>query len=66
MWAFFGLSEEYVESVYTQIFHLKYFSGFSIIETYSLPIGLRNWFSEKLKEQMKIEKEALTSGNSNK
>jgi hypothetical protein len=56
MRAFFGLSSEYMETVYEQIFQLKYYGGFSLFESYNLPIQLRQWFSEKLKQQ--LEKEA--------
>lgn len=34
---------------------MKYYGGWSFIEVYNLPVGLRNWFSEKLIEQIKKE-----------
>ena len=55
---FFGLSDEYMESVYEQFFYLKYYGGWSFIEAYNLPIGLRSWFIHKLSEQIKKENEA--------
>jgi len=57
MWAFFGLSDEYMESIYEQMFLLKYYGGFSILETYNFPIGLRDWFCKKLIKQKEIEAE---------
>lgn len=48
-----------MESVYEQMFLLKYHSGFSIFETYNFPVGLRDWFSEQLKKQLEREEEAL-------
>jgi hypothetical protein len=34
---------------------MKYYGGWSFIEIYNLPVGLRNWFCEKLIEQLKKE-----------
>ncbi len=45
-----------MESVYEQFFFLKYHGGWSLIESYNLPIGLRTWFVKRLVDQ--IEKEA--------
>ena len=56
---FFGLNEEYMENVYEQFFSLKYYGGWSFIEAYNLPVGLRHWFLEKLKEQIEKENEAF-------
>ena len=56
---FFGLSEEYMEDVYEQFFFLQYKGGWSFLEAYNLPVGLRRWFVHKLIEQLKAEKEAL-------
>ena len=56
---FFGLTEKYMESVYEEFFVLKYHGGWSFIEAYNLPIGLRRWFLAKLKEQFDLEKEAM-------
>ena len=48
-----------MESVYEEFFVLKYHGGWSFIEAYNLPIGLRRWFLEKLKKQFDLEKEAM-------
>ena len=56
---FFGLSEQYQQQVYEQFFILKYHGGWSFIEAYNLPIGLRMWFVERLAKQIKDESEAM-------
>tara|TARA_R100000149_G_C5762704_1_gene66859 strand:+ start:348 stop:518 length:171 start_codon:yes stop_codon:yes gene_type:complete len=43
--------------VYEQFFLLKYHGGWSFIEAYNLPVGLRNWFLSRLQKQFKDEKE---------
>jgi len=48
-----------MENVYEQFFSLKYYGGWSFIEAYNLPVGLRVWFLEKLKDQIEKENEAL-------
>tara|TARA_R100000008_G_C3553421_1_gene151799 strand:- start:65 stop:217 length:153 start_codon:yes stop_codon:yes gene_type:complete len=48
-----------MESVYDQFFFLKYHGGWSFIEAYNLPVGLRKWFVHKLLDQFEKEKEAL-------
>jgi len=55
--AFFGLTDEYIKNVYEQFFLLKYHGGWSFIEAYSLPVGLRNWFLSRLQRQFEDEKE---------
>ena len=60
---FFGLSNEYQLNVYEQFFYLKYYGGFSLFESYNLPVGLRKWFVEKLVEQLKSESEAIKKAN---
>jgi hypothetical protein len=52
---FFGLSDKYMENVYEQFFTLKYHGGWSFIEAYNLPVGLRLWFLHKLKQQFERE-----------
>lgn len=59
MLTFFGLSDEYQENVYQQFFYLKYYGGFSLFESYNLPVQLRKWFVEKLSEQLKEESDAI-------
>ena len=53
---FFGLGPKYMQGVYEQFFLLKYHGGWSFIEAYNLPIGLRNWFVERLAKQFEDEK----------
>ena len=55
----FGLGDEYMENVYEQFFILKHHGNWSFIEAYNLPVGLRLWFLNKLKEQFEKEKEAI-------
>ena len=56
---FFGLSSKYMENVYEQFFFLKYYGGWSFIEAYNLPVGLRIWFVKRLSDQMEKEKQAM-------
>ena len=56
---FFGLSDKYQESIYEQFFYLKYYGGFSLFESYNLPVQLRKWFIEKLTDQLKQESDAM-------
>ena len=55
---FFGLGDGYMEAVYEQFFVLKYYGSWSFIEAYNLPVGLRTWFLNKLKEQFDHEADA--------
>jgi hypothetical protein len=50
-----------MKSVYEQMFNLKYYGGWSLIELYNLPVGLRTWFIERLIKQLKDEAEAAKS-----
>lgn len=54
---FFGLSDEYIEGVYEEIFQLKQHGGWSFTEAYNLSIQIRRWFLHRLKrhfdEQLK-------------
>lgn len=56
---FFGLTDKYMETVYEQFFLLKHFGGWSFIEAYNLPIGLRNWFVDRMSKQFEKEKEEM-------
>ena len=49
---FFGLTDEYQESIYEQFFLLKYHGAWSLFEAYNLPIQLRIWFVERLAKQL--------------
>ena len=53
---FFGLSNDYMKEVYEQFFLLKYHGGWSFIEAYNLPVGLRTWFVNRLAKQFEDEK----------
>ena len=46
-----------MEQVYEQFFLLKYHGGWSFIEAYNLPVGLRHWFVKRLSKQFEDEKE---------
>tara|TARA_Y100001937_G_scaffold122320_1_gene182846 strand:- start:478 stop:645 length:168 start_codon:yes stop_codon:yes gene_type:complete len=48
-----------MESVYEQFFALKLHGGWSFIEAYNLPVGLRTWFLDKLTEHFEKQKEAI-------
>tara|TARA_B100000900_G_scaffold398314_1_gene399559 strand:- start:589 stop:759 length:171 start_codon:yes stop_codon:yes gene_type:complete len=48
-----------MEAVYEQFFFLKYYGGWSFIEAYNLPVGLRLWFVKRLSDQMEKEKKAM-------
>ena len=63
---FFGLTDEYMESVYEQFFFLKYSGGWSFSEAYNLPIGLRAWFTQRLIKQLEMEKEAIEQASKSK
>ena len=56
---FFGLTDKYMEAIYEQFFLLKHFGGWSFIEAYNLPIGLRNWFLQRLQKQFEDEKKEM-------
>jgi len=46
-----------MEKVYEMAFILKYHGGWSFTEVYSLPVGLRSWFLERLQQQFSDEKD---------
>lgn len=48
MRTFFGLTNDYIESVYEEIFNLKLHGNWSFIEAYNLPIQIRRWFLRRL------------------
>ena len=48
-----------MENIYEQFFFLKYYGGWSFIEAYNLPIGLRRWFLERLAQQFEEEKKQV-------
>lgn len=61
---FFGLTPKYSETVYEQFFIMKHFGGWGFIEVYNLPIGLRNWFFQRLVKQFEDEKKELDKAKS--
>mgnify|MGYP005810951287 CR=1 FL=1 len=63
---FFGLNDNYMKDVYEQFFVLKYHGGWSFTEAYSLPIGLRVWFVERLIKQKTDEAEQMESAQGGK
>jgi len=44
-----------MEAVYEQFFLLKHFGGWSFMEAYNLPVGLRDWFVKRLQKQFEDE-----------
>ena len=64
MRSFFGLSQDYVKSIYEQFFYMKYYGGWSLFELYALPIGLRNWYFELLANHKKKESEEIEKASS--
>lgn len=63
---FFGLSNEYQQNIYEQFFYLKYYGGFSLFESYNLPVALRKWFLDKLISQLKEESDAVKKASRRK
>lgn len=64
MQTFFGLTNEYIESVYEEIFNLKMHANWSFQEAYSLPITIRRWFLNRtikyFKNKADAEKKAMS------
>ena len=58
MRTFFGLTSNYLENVYEQMFFMNYVGNWSITELYNLPVGLRRWFVERTLKQKEEENEA--------
>jgi hypothetical protein len=54
-----------MQGVYDQFFYLKYSGGWSFIEAYNLPVGLRKWFVQRLIEQLKLERDAVEKAKNN-
>ena len=63
---FFGLSDSYQQNIYEQFFYLKYYGGWSVFESYNLPVGLRNWFVKKLVDHMKEEADQIKKQSNSK
>ena len=62
---FFGLNDEYIQGVYEEIFVLKYHGNWSFLESYNLPIGLREWFVKRLVRQKREEAEQIKDSPAN-
>mgnify|MGYP001198745893 CR=1 FL=1 len=60
---FFGLTDNYMASVYEQIFVLMKHSNWSFIEAYNLPVGLRFWFFERIVKHFEDEKKAYENAS---
>jgi hypothetical protein len=63
-YSFFGLNSKYIESVYEEFFILKYYGGWSFIESYNLPVKIRRWFLQRLIREKRQEAEANDNKNS--
>lgn len=63
---FFGLTDEYNQSVYEEIFNLKHHGGWSFIEIYNLPIQLRHWFTKRLIKQFEDERKEMDKASKRK
>ena len=50
-----NLIPDYIESVYEELFLMKYHGGWSFFEAYNLPITIRRWFLKRLAKQMEDE-----------
>jgi hypothetical protein len=48
------------------MFYLKYYGGFSLFESYNLPVQLRKWFTKKLTDQLNKESEEIKKANNKK
>lgn len=55
---FFGLSNDYIKSVYEEFFVMMYHGNWSYVEAYNLPIHIRRFFMMKLHGQIEAESEA--------
>jgi hypothetical protein len=45
---------------------MKYHGGWSFIEAYNLPIGLRNWFIKRLADQKQSEADEIEKASQKK
>lgn len=45
---FFGLTSEYIDSVYELFFYMKHKGNWNFFELYALPIKLRDWFFRRM------------------
>ena len=61
---FFGLTDEYIEAIYEQFFALMYHGNWDFQQAYSLPVGLRTWFVQRLVKEKEAEREAVENASS--
>jgi len=52
-------------AVYEEFFLLKYHGGWSLFESYNLPVALRRWFVERLAKQFELENEQIKEAQNN-
>ena len=62
---FFGLTSDYIQEVYEELFLMKYHGGWSFFEAYNLPITIRRWFLKRLSKQLQDESEQVKKASSN-
>ena len=55
-----------MKNVYEQFFFLKYHGGWGLMESYNLPIRLREWFVKRLVRQKEEESEAMKAASGGK
>lgn len=48
-----------MKKVFDELFDLKYYGNFSIFESYNLPLGLREYYVNRLIDTMKKEQDAI-------
>jgi len=48
-----------MQTVYEQFFLMKHHGGWSFIEAYNLPVGLRMWFLKRMQKQFEDEKKEM-------
>ena len=53
-------------NVYEQFFGLMYYGKWDFQQAYSLPVGLRNWFMERLIKEKEKEKEIAEKSHKNR
>ena len=60
-WTFFGLTYEYNQKVYDQIFELVYYGqgGFTYDDVYSMPVNLRAYYYVRLADILETQQHEL-------
>lgn len=57
------LAHEYAQAIHSQMEEMIHYGGWSYIEVYSLPSGLRKWYYKKLADRLNKEAEAIKNAN---